>query len=237
MITKSVIQRVLSHISLLWARRSSASYCKWLSNKGIQIGEGNYIYPGNVLIDVSRPSLVKIGSNCFMNQHFTLLTHDWVTKVFLGSGRQFINSSGRVTIGNNVSFGQNVMVLKGVTIGDNCFIGAGSIVTKDIPANSVATGVPCRVIMTLEEYYLKRLQKSEEEALDYARSIWERFGRKPRVEEMTEEFIWFVSGNEVGNYPMLPIKQQLGPTYNAYLESHKAKYKNFDEFLNAAGIK
>ena len=54
-----------------------------------------------------------------MNVGFTLLTHDWVTKVFIQSGREFLPSSGRVTIGNNVSFGQNVMILKGVSIGDN----------------------------------------------------------------------------------------------------------------------
>lgn len=229
--------RVLDVLHTLLARRSSNAYCRWLKKRGVQIGEGSYIYPGNTLIDVSRPSLVSIGSNCFMNQHFTLLTHDWVTKVFLGTDRQFINSSGRVTIGNNVSFGQNVMVLKGVTIGDNCFIGAGSVVTKDIPANSVAVGAPCRVVMTIEEYYQKRLQCCEKEALDYALSIHERFGRKPRLEEMREEFIWFVSGDEVDNYPMIPIKRQLGPAYNAYVASHKAKYVSFDDFLAAAGIK
>ena len=218
------------------AKRSSLAFCNYLRNSGIQIGEGNYIYPYNAAIDITRPSLVKIGSNCFMNQHFTLLTHDWVTKVFLGSGRQFLNSSGRVTIGDNVSFGRNVTVLKGVSIGDNCFIGAGSIVTKDIPSNSVAVGAPCRVVMTIEEYYQKRLKYSEEEALDYVRSIYERYNRRPKIEEMTEEFIWFVSGDEVQNYPTLPIKKQLGPTYNAYVASHKAKYNSFEDFLQAAGI-
>lgn len=126
--------------------------------------------------------------------------------------------------------------MKGVTIGDNCFIGAGSIVTKDIPANSVAVGAPCKVVMSIEEYYQKRLKQSEAEALDYARSIWEVYGRKPKIEEMTEEFIWFVSGDEVDKYPMLPIKRQLGPTYNAYVALHKAKYTGFDDFLKAAGI-
>ena len=128
------------------------------------------------------------------------------------------------------------MVLKGVTIGDNCFIGAGSMVTKDIPCNSVAVGSPCRVIMTIEEYYQKRLRCSEEEALDYARSIQERFNRRPRIEDMTEEFIWFVSGEKVDEYQCLPIKRQLGTLYNAYVASHKAKYADFEEFLKAAGI-
>ena len=90
--------------------------------------------------------------------------------------------------------------------------------------------------MTLEEYFQKRLQKSEAEALDFARSIKERFNRLPRLDEMREEFIWFVSGNEVDKYPMIPIRSQLGPMYNAYVDSHKAKYKSFEEFLHAAGI-
>lgn len=231
-----MIKKIFNKLAAIFARRTSNSYINWLRKKGVIIGEDTYIYPLNALIDVSRPSLVKIGKDCYINQHFTLLTHDYVSKVLIGTGRQFINSSGRVTIGDNVSFGQNVMVLKGVTIGNNSFIGAGSIVTKDIPANSIAIGAPCRVVMTIEEYYQKRLLRSEEEALDYARSIFERFNRKPLVEEMKEEFIWFVSGDQVSNYPMLPIREQLGPVYKTYVQSHKAKYKNFDDFLAAAGI-
>lgn len=192
--------------------------------------------PRSFNIDLTRPSLITIGSNCYFNENFTILTHDWVTKVFLNSNRDFINSSGRVSIGNNVSFGQNVMVLKGVTIGDNCFIGAGSIVTKDIPANSIAVGAPCKVIMTLEDYYQKRLVKSEIEALDYAKSIQERFHRKPVPADFWEEFIWFVSGNQIDEYPEIPIRKQLGPTYESYKNTHKAKYISFEEFLKAAGI-
>lgn len=158
------------------------------------------MHPDSFNIDHTRPSLVKIGNNCYFNKNVTILTHDWVTKVFVQSGRDFLNSSGRVTIGSNVSFGQNVMVLKGVTIGDNCFIGAGSIVTKDIPANSIAVGSPCKVVMALEDYYQKRITKSEHEALDYAKSIQERYHRKPVPADFWEEFIWFVSGDEVDKY-------------------------------------
>lgn len=54
-----------------------------------------------------------------------------------------------ITIGNNVWIGANVMVLAGVTIGDNSVIGAGSVVTKDVPANVLAAGTPCKVIKEL----------------------------------------------------------------------------------------
>jgi len=55
--------------------------------------------------------------------------------------------SGRpIKVGDNVWFGGNVTVLPGVTIGDNAVIGAGSVVTKDIPADCIAVGNPCRVM-------------------------------------------------------------------------------------------
>lgn len=56
-----------------------------------------------------------------------------------------------VTINNDCWFGTNVTICPGVVIGDNCVIGAGSVVTKDIPANSVAVGVPCRVVREISE--------------------------------------------------------------------------------------
>lgn len=67
-----------------------------------------------------------------------------------------------VTIGNNVWIGAGSVVLPGVTIGDNTVIGAGSVVTKDIPANVVAVGNPCRVMREIgardREFYYKELR-------------------------------------------------------------------------------
>ena len=83
----------------------------------------------------------------------TILTHDYSTWVFKHVYNDFINSSGKVKIGNKVYFAQYCTVLKGVTIGDNCIIGSGAIVTKDIPDKSVAVGVPARVTSTLEDYF------------------------------------------------------------------------------------
>lgn len=63
-----------------------------------------------------------------------------------------------ITIGNGVYIGNNVILLPGVTVGNNVVIGAGAIVTKDIPDNSVAVGVPARVIKSADEY-LEKIQK------------------------------------------------------------------------------
>ena len=195
--------------------------------------------PFSTEIDLSRPSLVTIGDNCYFNKNFTLLTHDWVTRVFIYSGGEFLPSSGRVTIGNNVSTGYNVTILKGVTIGDNVFIGANSVVTKDIPSNSIAVGCPCKVVMSLNYYFSRRTKQCTKEALDYAKSIQQRYGRKPVIEDFREEFVLFIDGDKIDEYPEIKelIKSQLGPSYNDYVKNHKAVFPNFDAFLEAADIK
>jgi acetyltransferase-like isoleucine patch superfamily enzyme len=63
-------------------------------------------------------------------------------------------------VGDNVYFGIRTIVMPGVNIGSRCIIGAGSIVTKDIPSNSVAVGVPARVIKTTDEYLEQMKAKS-----------------------------------------------------------------------------
>ena len=61
-----------------------------------------------------------------------------------------------VSIGDNVFIGMQLTILKGVHIGNNVIIGANSLVNKDVPDNCVAAGNPCKVIMTLDEYYEMR---------------------------------------------------------------------------------
>lgn len=115
---------VFNQIKMIWHKRSSSAYIKYLRKKGIHIGEHCIIRaPRTARIDVSRPSLVTIGNNVDMNMNFQILTHDWASLVFRTKYNDFVNSSGHVTIGNNIYFGTNVVVLKGVTIGDNCVIG------------------------------------------------------------------------------------------------------------------
>ena len=233
-----MITRIINKIKNIYYHSSSNRFCKYLKNNGITIGGGTILRPKTTHIDMTRPSLISIGENCYFNENFTLLTHDWVTRVFIRTGLDFLPSSGRVNIGNNVSFGVNCTVLKGVTIGSNCFIGAGSIVTKDIPSNSIAVGVPCKVVCSLEDFYNKREALCVDEALDYARSIVERFGRRPMLADFWEEFPLFVDGDKIEQYPELKaiIVNQCGPTYDNYRNNHKAKFDGFDSFLEAARV-
>ena len=66
-----------------------------------------------------------------------------------------------ITVGNNVWFGGGVKVLPGVTIGDNVVIGAGSVVSRDIPSNCLALGNPCRVIREITPEDAKRYAQPE----------------------------------------------------------------------------
>lgn len=235
---KNFFETHLENFKLRIARTSPKRYIKFLRSKGCIIGENLWMTPKikTVAIDYSRPSLVEIGDNVRINRNFLLLTHDGGFYVLLNKYHEFIPQSGKVTIGNNVYFGRNCSVFKGVTIGDNCIIGFGSIVTKDIPANSIAVGAPARVVGTIEDYYEKRSRKSINEALAYAKSIQSRFHRRPRLEEFWEEFPFFVDKENIKDYPNLPYKRQLGDSFDYWLDNHKKIFNGFDDFLNAAGI-
>lgn len=192
-----IIKRLINKSKMVYYTSSSARYIKFLRDKGVKVGEGCVFRNlKTTRIDITRPSLVEIGNNVDMNHNFQILTHDWASHVFINYYHELIPSSGKVKIGSNIYFGTDVIVLKGVTIGDNCLIAAGSIITKDIPANSVAAGAPAKVICTLEEYYEKRKSACIEEAFEYARSIKERFNRRPVISDFWEEFPLFVEGEE-----------------------------------------
>lgn len=233
---KYFFKKIIAAIGFEYYRYSEKSYERFLRKKGVKLGNNTYWgIIKTINIDTSRPSLVEIGDNVRIDTGMTILTHDYPTWVFKHVYNDFVNSSGKVKIGNNIYFGQNCVVLKGVTIGDNCVIGAGSLITKDIPPNSVAVGRPAKVIGTLDDYYKKRKNACVEEAFEYARSIQERYNRRPVIKDFWEEFPLFMNGDEL--HPDLPIKQQLGAGYEYYKANHKAVFNGFEDFLEKAGIK
>ncbi len=231
---KRFINKKIKNIELRWSRTSPKRYIKFLRKQGIKVGDNLWVTPDvkSLSIDISRPSLLEIGNQVRLNRNLTILTHDGGYYVLRNKYKEFIPQSGRVKIGNNVYFGRNCTVFKGVTIGDNCIIGFGSVITKDIPSDSVAVGAPAKVISSLDDYYKKRKEKCIMEALDYARSIKERFNRSPKIEEFWEEFPLFLNGDEECH--KLPIKRQLGSAFKFYKKNNKAIFQGFHDFLNQA---
>ena len=228
---------IIERIKRRWAKRNSQSYIKYIRSKGVKIGDHcRIVNPRLFGIDLQRAHLITIGNYVTFNHNNQLICHDGVAQLFRQKFHDYLPSNGHITIGNNVQFGQNVTVLKGVTIGDNCFIGFGATVTHDIPANSVAVGTPARVICSIDEYYERRKKEALQESFEFARGIVERYHRRPVPEDFTESFVWFVSAKDMDKYPKIPFKHQLGPAYNHYKAHHVAKFASFDEFLKAAGI-
>lgn len=111
------------------------------------IGNNFYANFNMVIVDDCD---VFIGDNVMFGPNVTLsVTGHPVYADYRRNGTQF---SLPISIGNSVWIGANTVVLPGVTIGENSVIGAGSVVTHDIPENTVAYGSPCKVIRVISEY-------------------------------------------------------------------------------------
>lgn len=105
----------------------------------VRIGEQTYIYAQQ---QISIGDHVLIGPRCYIIDCDYDLTD--TNKCIHNAGK----NSSPISIGSNVWLGAHVVILRGVTIGDGCVIGAGAIVTKDIPPYSIAVGNPARVVRT-----------------------------------------------------------------------------------------
>ena len=114
---------------------------------GKQISVGRRFF-ANFNFTVLDEAPVTIGDDCFIGPNVSIYTACHSTDPEERNSRR--EWAEPVTIGNSVWIGGSVTILPGVTIGDNTTIGAGSVVTKDIPSNVVAAGNPCRVIRKLK---------------------------------------------------------------------------------------
>lgn len=134
-------------ISAVYKRVRPVDYARSI---GVRIGRGCR------LINVSfstEPYLISIGNHVSATAT-RFETHDGGVWVLRGRHPE-LDIVRPIVVGNNVYFGYGCIVLPGVTIGDNVVVGAGAIVSRDIPSNSVAVGVPARVIKSIDEYRMR----------------------------------------------------------------------------------
>lgn len=128
-------------------------YANW---SGHHIHVGNNVY-ANFNLTVVDDADVYIGDEVMIGPNVTIATAGHPIEVSLR--KKALQYNMPVHIGNNTWIGAGAIILQGVTIGDNSVIGAGSVVTKDIPANVVAVGNPCKVMREIsekdKEYYFR----------------------------------------------------------------------------------
>lgn len=127
----------------------------------IKLGENFYANIGCVMLDVGK---INIGDNVLFGPNVSIYTAGHpIHPESRNSGYEY---GIPVTIGDNVWIGGSCVILPGVTIGSNTVIGAGSVVTKDIPDGVCAAGNPCRVIREITEddrpYYFKNRKFDDE---------------------------------------------------------------------------
>ena len=230
--------RLLQKIKQYWQCRTSKGYEQWLREQGVVIGKNLRLYSHkSIRFDISSPGLITIGDNVSITADVSILTHDFCSSVFRQKYRDYLPGRSKVVVGNNVYIGQKTIILRGVTIGDNVIIAAGSIVTKDIPSDSVVAGVPARVVCTLDEYYQKRKAVAVNEAKQYARDLYQYRGVRPTVEDFWEEFALFYHEEE--NYPTAFVQriknvQMPEELYDEFVKNNQPIYASFEDFLDDA---
>lgn len=123
----------------------------------IEIGENFYSNYNCIILDCAK---VTIGNNVFLAPNVGIYTAGH--PIHYEPRNEEYEYAFPITIGDNVWVGGNTVINPGVAIGDNCVIGSGSVITKNIPANSIAVGNPCRVIRKISDedkkYYFKDLK-------------------------------------------------------------------------------
>lgn len=150
-----------------------------LKSKGMIVGN-NFYKDAKAIIDPSWCWLVTIGNNVTLAPKVHILAHDASTKQELG-----YTKIGLVNIEDNVFIGANTTILPNVTIGKNSIIGAHSIVTNSIPENSVAMGVPARVVGKTNEYmnkYQTTMQEKGTPIFDESYTIQNKISQEKKQE-------------------------------------------------------
>ena len=136
-----------------------------------EMGENVFYQPRFIPSD---PKLIKIHNNVIITSGVTFVTHD-----IFDLGINYMNKDKQVPplykpieIMDNVFIGCNSTILGGIKIGNNVVIAAGSVVTKDVPDNSVVAGNPAKVIETFDEYLEKRYNTYHSYNFD---DLWNKF--------------------------------------------------------------
>ena len=140
---EAIIRQLFGHVG-----KSVCIHSPFHCDFGAQISVGDH-FVGNFNLTILDEAPVTIGDHVFIGPNVGIYTVNHALRP--DQRNAGIMRSLPIAIGNNVWIGGHTVVMQGVTIGDNTVIGAGSVVTRDIPAGVVAVGSPCRVLRKITE--------------------------------------------------------------------------------------
>lgn len=170
---KNLLRRGISPLALVDTRSRisrKARLYRFAKIVGSEIGDFSYVGPNSWVVDAEIGKFCSIAPNCKIGlaEHTThfLSTSPIFTEARNGTGfswtaRNIVSPSKRVRVGNDVWIGERTLVLGGISIGNGAVIGAGAIVTKDVPACAIAAGVPAKIVRyRFDAETIARLEKS-----------------------------------------------------------------------------
>ncbi len=159
--------------------KSKSDPIKYARSLGVRLGtECKLVSVGGATFG-SEPYLITIGNHVEIAGEVSFLTHDGGAWLFRDEFPD-LDVFGTIVIGNNVFIGRRAIILPGTVIGDNCVIGAGSVVKGALASDGVYAGVPAKRLRELGEYKAKLLENNLKSkqlgALEKRRFLEEHFG-------------------------------------------------------------
>ena len=172
----SAIYTFINKLRKYILKKKKTNYLQRLVQHGLKLGKNVEIID-TFFFDPSHCFLITIGDNTTICPNVRLIAHDASTKKHLG-----YTKIGKIVIEENCFIGDSVTILPNVKIGKNSIIGAGSVVTRPIPHNSVAAGNPAKIIDSTDNYIKKIKEYSKGKKIFNKDYYIEKLDKKKRIE-------------------------------------------------------
>lgn len=156
---------IFYHLGVLFVLSAQSGAVQYARSIGTKVGEKCRFVTFPDL--GSEPWLIEIGNHVELSGNVTFITHDGATWLFRDEEKyKNVLKFGKIIIHDNCFIGMGTHILPGIEIGPNSIIGAGSVVTKSIPENSIYAGNPAHFICKLDDYKKKCLESCVEYDID-----------------------------------------------------------------------